>query len=63
MNSDNPAHVLQAQTNGEHVYDALVSSSQSEPTRNDQSNIYLICVKFNISGLDANSIERDLHSY
>ncbi|XP_071174266.1 uncharacterized protein [Mytilus edulis] len=37
VNSDNPAHVLQAQTNGEHVYDALVSSSQSEPTRNDQN--------------------------
>ncbi|XP_063442414.1 uncharacterized protein LOC134722722 [Mytilus trossulus] len=36
MNSDNPAHVLQAQAMMRYVYDA--SSSQAESTRNDQTN-------------------------
>lgn len=38
VNSDNPAHVLQAQANGGYVYHA--SNSQGESTRNDQSNAY-----------------------
>ncbi|CAG2250186.1 unnamed protein product [Mytilus edulis] len=37
VNTDNPAHVLQAQANGRYVYHAIASSSQSEPTRNDQN--------------------------
>ncbi|XP_052063311.1 uncharacterized protein LOC127702980 [Mytilus californianus] len=36
VNSDNPAHVLQAEANGGYVYRAVASSSQSEPTRTDK---------------------------
>ncbi|CAC5399969.1 unnamed protein product [Mytilus coruscus] len=36
VNSDNPAHVLQAQANGGYVYHAIASSSQAEPIRNEQ---------------------------
>lgn len=63
MNSDNPEHVLQAQPNEGDVYHAIASSSQAELTRSDQSNIYLICSKFNISVQDVNSNVQDLITY